>query len=266
MKHLIRYVDAFTDKPFSGNPAGVCLLESPRKDAWMQNVAREINLSETAFLLKGHEGYHLRWFTPTTEVDLCGHATLASAHVLWEEGHLQADEPARFYTKSGILTAVRTADGIEMDFPADPQKPTIAPPQLERALGVTPMYCGKNRFDLLIEIDSEETLRKLNPDFRLLTTIPMRGLIVTAASDRSEFDFVSRFFAPAAGIDEDPVTGSAHCCLGPYWQKRLHKEAFTAYQASERGGVVRVRVNGDRVLLGGQAVTVMQGSLIVEPS
>lgn len=263
MRQTIIQVDAFTGKPFSGNPAAVCLLEAPREAAWMQNVAREMNLSETAFLLKKADGYDLRWFTPETEVDLCGHATLASAHVLWEDGHLQPDEEARFHTRSGLLIARHTGDRIEMDFPSEPQKPAIAPSLLTRALNTTPVYTGKNRFDYLVEIESEDVVRKLRPDFTLLKTVPARGVIVTALSDSREYDFVSRFFAPAVGINEDPVTGSAHCCLGPYWQKRLKKDSFTAYQASSRGGVIRVRVRGERVLLGGQAVIVMRGELAV---
>jgi predicted PhzF superfamily epimerase YddE/YHI9 len=263
MKQSIIQVDAFTDKPFSGNPAAVCVLEEARDDAWMQSVAREMNLSETAFLLKRPDGYDLRWFTPEVEVDLCGHATLASARVLWEQKHLPPNEEARFYTKSGLLIARLLDDWIEMDFPSEPQKPAIAPPQLTRALNTAFVYTGKNRFDYLIEVESEDAVRKLRPDFALLKTVPARGVMVTALADSGEYDFVSRFFAPAVGINEDPVTGSAHCCLGLYWQKRLKKNSFIAYQASSRGGVIRVRVHGDRVLLGGQAVTVMRGELVV---
>ncbi len=255
-------VDAFTDRAFAGNPAAVCLLDAPRDDRWMQYVAREMNLSETAFLMQRTDGYSLRWFTPEAEVDLCGHATLASAHVLWEEEILDKQESARFHTRSGLLTASRKDGLIEMDFPAEPQKPAIAPPALSRALGVAPVYLGKNRFDFLVELESEAALRALRPDFSLLKTLSARGVIVTAASDSKDFDFVSRFFAPALGIDEDPVTGSAHCCLGPFWQKRLKKDVFTAYQASARGGIVRVTVQGDRILLGGQAVTVLRGELL----
>jgi len=263
MKQSIIQVDAFTDKAFSGNPAGVCILEAPRDEAWMRNVAREMNLSETAFLLKRPDGYDLRWFTPEVEVDLCGHATLASAHVLWEEKHLLPHEEAKFFTRSGRLTARLLGEWIEMDFPSEPQKPAIAPPQLIRALNTTFVYTGKNRFDYLIEVESEDAVRGLRPDFAQLKTAPARGVIVTALSDSKEYDFVSRFFAPAVGINEDPVTGSAHCCLGPYWQKRLKKDSFVAYQASSRGGFIRVRVYGDRVLLHGQAVTVLRGELVV---
>ncbi len=255
-------VDAFTDKPFTGNPAAVCLLPTPREERWMQDVAREMNLSETAFLAPQDDGYSLRWFTPAVEIDLCGHATLASAHVLWQSGHLRPDEPARFHTRSGLLIAERRGDWIEMDFPATPEEPADPPANLGRALDVPMKYVGRNRFDYLVEVDSEATVRALKPDFTLLATLPVRGVVVTSVASTPEFDFVSRFFAPAAGINEDPVTGSAHCCLGPFWRKRMRKEGFVAYQASARGGVVRVRVKGDRVILGGQAVTVLRGELI----
>jgi PhzF family phenazine biosynthesis protein len=254
-------VDAFTDRPFAGNPAAVCVLPGPREDRWMQQVAREMNLSETAFLVRQEDGFQLRWFTPAVEVDLCGHATLASAHALWQEGYLRPEEPARFHSRSGLLTARRAGEWIEMDFPATRGAAAEAPPGLAEALGVTPKYVGKSRFDYLLEVDSESTLRALRPDFALLETLPVRGVIVTSVASSPGFDFVSRFFAPSAGINEDPVTGSAHCCLGPFWRGRLNKEEFLAYQASPRGGVVRVRVAGERVLLGGQAVTVLRGEL-----
>ena len=254
-------VDAFTDRPFAGNPAAVCILPEPRDKAWMQNVAREMNLSETAFLHRQKDGFNLRWFTPAVEVDLCGHATLASAHILWETGLLPPQERARFYTRSGLLAATRTQEGIELDFPATPDEPVDAPPELGKALGVVPKYVGKSEFDYLVEVDSEDTVRSLRPDFALLKTVTARGIMVTSLADSAEYDFVSRFFAPGAGIDEDPVTGSAHCCLGPFWRRRLGKDEFTAYQASERGGIVHVRVAGERVYLGGKAVTVMRGEL-----
>lgn len=255
-------VDAFTNKPFAGNPAAVCILPAPGDERWMQQVAQEMNLSETAFLHRQADGFNLRWFTPAVEVDLCGHATLASAHVLWETGHLQPEEPARFYTRSGLLTAERKGEWIELDFPVTPEEPATAPADLARALGVTPAYVGKNRFDYLVEVDSEETVHALKPDFALLRTLPVRGVIVTSPATSSEYDFVSRFFAPGSGVDEDPVTGSAHCCLGPFWSKRLGKNEFIAYQASKRGGVVRVRLSGKRVYLSGQAVTVLRGELV----
>lgn len=226
----------------------------------MKNVAREMNLSETAFLVPDGDGFNLRWFTPAVEVALCGHATLASAHVLWEDGHLAPDKVARFHTKSGLLTAARNNGSIEMDFPATDNAPADPPEQLASALGLTPVYAGKNKFDYLVEADSEETVRGLNPDHTALRKLPVRGIIVTARG--KNYDFVSRFFAPGSGIDEDPVTGSAHCALGPYWAKKLGKTAFRAYQASPRGGEVGVRINGDRVILSGQAVTVMRGDLL----
>lgn len=255
-------VDAFTDKPFSGNPAAVCILSKPRDSSWMQNVAQEMNLSETAFLRQQSDGFSLRWFTPTIEVPLCGHATLASAHTLWDAGLLSPEEQARFHTKSGLLTAVLTEDGIEMDFPISLEKPAEAPPGLTEALDVTPKYVGSNEFDYLLLVDSAETVRNITPDFDLLRKVHTRGVMVTARADSAEYDFVSRFFAPGAGIDEDPVTGSAHCCLGPFWSSRLGKSEFTAYQVSQRGGIVRVRLAGERVRIGGNAVTVLRGELV----
>ena len=255
-------VDAFTDTPFAGNPAAVCLLPAARPDDWMQQVAREMNLSETAFLLRRADGYELRWFTPVVEVDLCGHATLASAHVLWQDGHLAPDTQARFFTRSGLLTATKQGAWIELNFPAVPEEPITPPAALAPALGVTPLYVGKNQTGLLVQVATEEQVRKLQPDFTALKALPGRGVIVTSRATSPDFDFVSRYFAPRAGIDEDPVTGSAHCCLGPFWARQLHKDSFTAYQASARGGVVRVRLQGDRVLLGGQAVTVLRGELL----
>ncbi len=255
-------VDAFTDRPFAGNPAAVCVLDTARDKGWMQNVAQEMNLSETAFLLRQGDGFNLRWFTPTVEVPLCGHATLASAHALWEAGYLRPEETARFHTRSGLLTAERRGDWIELDFPADPETPASAPPGLVEALEVTPRYVGKNRFDYLLEVDSETVVRAVRPDFRKLGGVATRGVMVTSRSDRPEYDFVSRFFAPASGIDEDPVTGSAHCCLGPFWGARLGKDELTGYQASARGGIVRMRLAGERVKLNGQAVTVLKGELV----
>jgi len=258
----IYQVDAFTDKPFAGNPAAVSVLSAPGEERWMREVAREMNLSETAFLVRQDDGYNLRWFTPSVEVDLCGHATLASAHVLWEAGYLQPDQEARFHTRSGLLTAKRLGDWIELDFPTQPEQPVEPPAELARALHASPIYTGRTRFDYLVELDSEESVRGLRPDFTLLETISARGIIVTSRSPSQNYDFVSRFFAPQSGVNEDPVTGSAHCCLGPFWSKRLGKEEFLAYQASARGGVVRVRVAGPRVKLGGQAVTVLRGELL----
>lgn len=261
MRQTIVQVDAFTDTPFRGNPAAVCVMAAPASEAWMQAVAREMNLSETAFLHPEVDGYALRWFTPTIEVDLCGHATLASAHVLWQDGHLEAGAVARFRTASGLLTAERVGDWIELDFPATPATATEAPADLATALGVTPLWTGRSAYDYLVEVDSEATVRALQPDFTALGRLPVRGVMVTSRADASEFDFVSRFFAPASGIDEDPVTGSAHCALGPFWGERLGKTSMAAYQASARGGVLRVRLEGERVRLGGQAVTVLRGEL-----
>lgn len=259
MEVKIFQVDAFTDKPFAGNPAAVCILPEARDDAWMQGLAREMNLSETAFLSRQEDGFALRWFTPSVEVDLCGHATLASAHILWEAGFLDRQEQARFHTRSGLLTAVCNRGEVELDFPATPDEAVEGPDELSRALGVVLTYIGRSVYDYIVEVESEEAVRNIRPDFGLLKTLDVRGTIVTARADSSDYDFVSRFFAPGAGIDEDPVTGSAHCCLGPYWNKRLGKKEFVAYQASERGGTVRIRLSGDRVMLGGRAVTVMRG-------
>lgn len=255
-------VDAFTDEPFAGNPAAVCILSEPRDDEWMQNVACEMNLSETAFLVRREDGFDLRWFTPAIEVDLCGHATLASSHVIWEDGIQGLDERIRFHTKSGLLTAGRMGDWIELDLPAILQERSEAPPGLLEALSVDPLHVGLSEGEYLIEVESEEVVRRLEPDFTSLRGLDIFGVIVTSRSSSEEFDFVSRFFAPGAGIDEDPVTGAAHCRLGPYWKDQLGRDEFLAYQASARGGVVRVRVTGDRVVLGGKAVTVMRGQLL----
>ncbi|HEU4402231.1 MAG TPA: PhzF family phenazine biosynthesis protein [Candidatus Polarisedimenticolia bacterium] len=262
MTLAITQVDAFTSKPFSGNPAAVCILPEPRDDSWMQDVAREMNLAETAFLRRRQDGFDLRWFTPAVEVDLCGHATLASAHVLWESGELAATEPARFHTRSGLLTARRQGDWIEMNFPALRDEPAPAPPGLAEALGVPFLYVGKSRFDYVVEMEGEQAVRGLRPDFGRLRSAGVRGVIVTGRSDDPGFDFVSRFFAPGVGVDEDPVTGSAHCVLAPFWSRRLGKSSFLARQLSARGGVIRVRLEGDRVHLGGQAVTVLRAVLL----
>jgi PhzF family phenazine biosynthesis protein len=254
-------IDAFTDRPFSGNPAAVCLLDSQRDAQWMQSVAEEMNLSETAFVRPLTDGFELRWFTPKVEVDLCGHATLASAHALWSEGIVSPANDIRFETNSGVLTCCRKEASIELDFPATPAQSASSVEALELALGVEPIFFGRSRFDALVVVDSEKTVRSLEPDLAALRALPFRGVIVTSKSADTEFDFVSRFFAPAAGVDEDPVTGSAHCCLGPYWGEQLGKNELTAFQASSRGGVIDLKLAGDRVLLGGQAVTVFKGVL-----
>ena len=256
------HVDAFADEPFAGNPAAICLLAEAREAEWMQSMAAEMNLSETAFLLPEGDGYRLRWFTPTVEVELCGHATLASAHVLWETGALKPDEQARFHTLSGLLTAERRGEWIELDFPATPEEPAAAPAGLEQTLGAKATYVGKTRFDYMVEVESEMTVRGLRPDMARLAELPVRGVMVTSRASTPGWDFVSRFFGPQTGVAEDPVTGSAHCCLGPYWSKKLGKSEFVAFQASPRGGLVRVRLEGERVRLGGKAVTVLRGELV----
>lgn len=258
-------VDAFTDRPLAGNPAAVCVLPAAREGAWLQAVAREMNLSETAFLVRRPDGdLDLRWFTPTVEVDLCGHATLASAHVLWEEGLLAPGATARFHTRSGLLTAARGGDLIELDFPVKGREPLDDPPDLAPALGAQVLELQRNRFDYLARLESEASVRKLTPDLSALKRLPVRGVIVTSQAEAGAgYDFVSRFFGPGSGVDEDPVTGSAHCFLAPYWAARLGREELTGYQASPRGGTVRVRLVGGRVKLGGRAVTVLKGELLI---
>jgi PhzF family phenazine biosynthesis protein len=251
---LLHTVDAFTNRPFTGNPAAVCILPQPADESWMKLVAREMSLSETAFLHPVEDGFLLRWFTPTVEVKLCGHATLASAFTLWETGILKPDETARFSTLSGRLTCVREGEWIAMDFPAKECAACEPPSGLSDALGCDLLFCGSNGMDYLVEARDENTLRALLPNMSLLGQLPVRGVIVTSRSEETSFDFVSRFFAPAAGVNEDPVTGSAHCALGPYWRTKLGKADFTAFQASDRGGVVRLSVREDRVILRGQAV------------
>jgi PhzF family phenazine biosynthesis protein len=257
-------VDAFAERPFTGNPAAVCLLDNEKDANWMQAVAAEMNLSETAFVRPSDAGFELRWFTPKVEVDLCGHATLAAAHVLWSEEVVATDAVIQFQTRCGALTCTRNEGRIELDFPATPAEAAAPPIGLVEALGIEPKFVGKTRFDYIVLLDSEQSLRSVAPDFQRLGAVKTRGVIVTAAASdaRDRVDFVSRFFAPAVGIDEDPVCGSAHCCLGPFWAQRLGKNELSGYQASARGGHVRVRVAGDRVILGGQAVTVLRGELM----
>lgn len=258
-------VDAFTSTPFSGNPAAVCILqEFPQDDAWLLKIAAEMNLSETAFLcpMDSVGNYRLRWFTPEAEVDLCGHATLASAQVLWESGTAYRIEQLRFHTKSGLLTAKRLDDGIELNFPMEEVVPCESSPLLEQAIGFKPSAVYSNRMDYLIEVENEQAVRELKIDFRLLKEQPMRGLLVTSRADDPELDFVSRCFFPALGIDEDPVTGSAHCALAPYWKERLGKSQFTAKQLSARTGLLRLRVSNERVLIQGNAVIVVKGLLL----
>ena len=258
MTHTLHVVDAFTDKPFAGNPAAVCVLDAPADEAWMKLVAREMNLSETAFLYPIEGGWSLRWLTPAVEVKLCGHATLASAFTLWETGKSAPDAEIRFHTLSGWLSCRCQGDWIEMNFPAKISQPCAAPTGLSEALGTCLLWSGGNGMDYLVEVASEKALRAIQPNYSALAKLPVRGVIVTSRSESPDFDFVSRFFAPAAGVNEDPVTGSAHCALGPYWQGKLAKSDFTAFQASERGGVVKLSVSGERVLLRGQAVMMSQ--------
>ena len=260
-------VDAFSDRPFGGNPAAVCVLPEAADEAWMQSIAAQMNLSETAFLYPKEGGYHLRWFTPTTEVDLCGHATLASAHVLWQEGHLPLDQTARFHTRSGLLTAELEGDWITLNFPSQPVEAVTPDPVLLKALrGQEPVFVGANsegaEGNFWVELASKAHMRSLQPDFALMKTLPVMGVIVTSPATATDVDFVSRYFAPAAGINEDPVTGSAHCSLAPYWQSKLGKEAFLAQKVSVRGGELKVRCEGERVFISGQAVTVLRGELV----
>ena len=255
-------IDAFTNKPFGGNSAAVCLLSNPGKSVWMQNVAAEMNLSETAFLHRQKEGYSLRWFTPTTEVDLCGHATLAATQALYELGYVTDNKPITFFTKSGALTATKTKDMIELNFPIEPAEPTdTPPPYLLEALGVNATFVGKNRFDYLIEVATVNEVKNLDPDFNQLKKLKLRGVMVTAKSNSQQCDFVSRFFAPGAGINEDPVTGSAHCCLGPYWATKLGKTKLVAHQISQRKGELFLQLSDNRIFIRGHAVTVLQGEL-----
>ncbi len=266
MGQRIYQVDSFTDEAFSGNPAGVCPLDGPADEDWMQRVAAEINASETAFFYPSSDGptkdgFDLRWFTPTVEVDLCGHATLASAHWLWESGQLPRSEAAKFHTKSGLLTVTYRDGWIDMDFPAAPASPVDVPLGLEDALGARAVEVSLNRNAYLVELSSEAAVWELRPDLAEIAKFPVRGVIVTARSDNPDFDFVSRMFGPQVGIPEDPATGSSHCALGPYWADRLGKQTFIAYQASRRGGVIGVQVKGERVIVSGHAVTTFSGEL-----
>jgi len=258
-------VDAFTSKPFSGNPAAICLLEKQAPDDWMQSLAAEMNLAETAFPIKtGDNEFDLRWMTPTMEVDLCGHATLATAHALWSKGLADKSRPITFHTRSGVLKASLSADGITLDFPLIATSPCPPQPELIKSLGaVNPQSVVKAGPDYLVELCCAEDVRNISPDLLSLAKIQMRGVIVTSTADEHDVDFVSRFFAPAAGINEDPVTGSAHCALAPYWAGKLAKTTFVAKQVSKRGGELKVEIRGDRVLLTGNAVTVWEGEVIL---
>jgi PhzF family phenazine biosynthesis protein len=262
MGTVLFQVDSFTKEPFKGNPAGVCIFADQKEAEWMQNVAAELNLSETAFVRRKADGtFELRWFTPTCEVDMCGHATLATAHALWETGILAPAEVAQFSTRSGVLSASKKSDWIQLDFPAVPVESATSTKSLERALGVDAGSFFKHRFGTLTEVESADVVRNLAPKLAALAKVAGDLHIVTAQSDVQEYDFVSRVFCPRIGIDEDPVTGAAHCCLGPYWKDKTGKDDFTAWQASKRGGSMIVRVRGDRVQLEGQAVTVVRGEI-----
>ena len=254
-------VDAFTLEAFRGNPAGVVILPQKMPDQWMQAVAIEMNLSETAFLLKEQDGFSLRWFTPKVEVELCGHATLASAHILFEEGYLESNLTANFNTLSGSLCASTSGRWITLNFPSLSSEQIPVSDQIIRALGFTPKGVFKTDVNILVEMDDPDDVKKFTPNFLGLAELPYQGLIITARGDDNKYDFISRYFAPRAGIDEDPVTGSAHFSLAPYWALKLNKQEFTAYQASERGGVLKVKLENDRVLLKGQAVTIFSGNL-----
>ncbi|RPI17950.1 MAG: PhzF family phenazine biosynthesis protein [Ignavibacteriae bacterium] len=264
MKLPIYTVDAFTSKPFKGNPAAVCILENEIEEQLMKNIAFELNLSETAFVRKTGDTYSLRWFTPAMEVDLCGHATLASSHILWETERQDKNKEIIFNTRSGELKASRKENIIQLDFPLIEQKEIAVPPELEKALGAKPNYCGMTEWNYVIEFENEDMIKNMQPDFELLQSLPAWGTIVTAKGSSDGYDFVSRFFAPEKGVKEDPVTGSAHCALGPYWMKRLGKNTFKAYQASARGGEVGVKVENGRVYLTGNAVTVIEGEITIK--
>jgi PhzF family phenazine biosynthesis protein len=254
-------VDAFTAALFKGNPAGVCVLEAAADEDWMRSFAMEMNLSETAFLVPENEGWQLRWFTPKREVSLCGHATLASAHILWETGRLAPNATARFYTKSGELTAVKHGDWITLNFPAREIYREEIPAELARALVIpSPAFTGRNEDRWLVELADENQVRSLQPDFTLLESLPVRSVMVTARA-ATPYDFVSRYFAPSVGINEDPVTGSSHTYLTPYWIKKLGKAELFAYQASARGGELRLSMDGERVLIAGRAITFFEAEM-----
>jgi PhzF family phenazine biosynthesis protein len=253
-------VDAFAAQPFTGNPAAVCLLDRERDNRWLQALACEMNLSETAYVLPHVEGWGLRWFTPTVEVDLCGHATLATSHVLWETGRLRPVETAIFHTRSGKLECRRSEQWIAMDFPADPPREAELSIDLLDGLGVRPTFVGRSRMDVIACLESEQAVRDVVPNQSALGRIDCRGILITAKS-AGQYDFVSRSFFPRLGVPEDPVCGSAHCCLGPFWSERLGKIELAGHQVSKRGGVVRVRCNGERVTLSGSAITTLRGEL-----
>lgn len=251
-------VDAFTHDIFKGNPAGVCLTNEPLEESFMQKLANEMNLSETAFLWSENDGFRLRWFTPETEVSLCGHATLSSAHILYQTERLKKNQIAKFYTMSGVLTACYVDGKIELDFPTLPEKEVSDWKEIQTIISEKIMYIGKNDLDYLVELSTVDEVKNLTIDFEKLKNIKTRGLMVTAKSHEKNIDFVSRFFAPAIGVNEDPVTGSAHTCLAPYWSKKLGKTKLSAKQISKRGGELSLKVEGDRIKIAGNAVTVFE--------
>ncbi len=271
MSIRIWQVDAFAAVPFTGNPAAVCILDEQPADHWMQNVAAEMNLSETAFVvpLKEADKFHLRWFTPVGEVDLCGHATLASAHTLVEQKYVDPGRPIRFQTRSGELLCQHDGGRITMDFPGiatETRASDTVTNQIVDAIGVDATEVWETTFDMMVVLKDAQSVRVLSPDFASLAKIVTRGVMVTAKSDTKDYDFISRFFAPRHGINEDPVTGSAHCCLAPYWSGRLGRASLIGFQASRRGGTVHCEVTRPRVKLAGTAVTVMEGQLLMEPT
>jgi len=263
MTHLLYQVDAFTDEPFKGNPAAVCLLSKPESDAWLQAFAAEMNLSETAFLLSDGEGWHLRWFTPKTEVDLCGHATLASAAVLLNRLPNFQGRTIKFRTLSGQLNAYQTGQAITLDFPAMVYKPHTIVPKILDVFGFIPINAVFSGSYVLYEASSEKFIRQAQPDMEALAKLPLPEVIITAKSECPAFDFISRFFAPQLGIDEDPVTGSAHCLLAPYWAEKLGKKEFIAYQASQRGGELHLNLRADRVEITGYARILFKGEILI---
>ena len=263
MQLNIYQVDAFARRHFEGNPAAVCPLKSWLPDNTMQRIAEENNLSETAFLLPEGEGWRLRWFTPRAEVNLCGHATLASARVLFELHPGLRVHPLHFHTLSGLLKARWVDDRVEMDFPVMQPEPMDIPMGIETILGVGVVQGVRSDDYYLLEVESEQAIREAKPDFQNLSESEIPEVMITAMSDNPAFDFVSRFFAPRLGIDEDPVTGSAHCLLAPYWSEKLGKKSFKAYQASSRGGILHVELRGERVLISGSAQIILSADLLI---
>lgn len=256
-------VDSFTSEPFKGNPAAVCILKEEKDDNWMQNVAKEMNLSETAFIYKYRDGYNLKWFTPACEIDLCGHATLATAHILWEAKYEEKESEIKFYSNSGLLIAKSVSGMIRLDFPLLDITKEEVPVELIDALKIKPTFTGTSGPNFFIEVETEKEVYSLMPDFNSIAKLDKQGVIVTSKSNNNTYDIISRYFAPKEEINEDPVTGSAHCSLANYWMKKLNKNYIKAYQASERGGRIDVEINGDRVYLYGNAITIFRGELVI---